>query len=165
MASVTLRGNPIPLSGELPIVGSPAPSVRLTGLDLADKGLDAFTGWRVLNIFPSVDTAVCALSVRTFNAKAAEHPSVSVLNISADLPFALKRFCGAEGIERAHTLSTFRGDFAEAFGLKLMAGPLAGLCARAVIVLDPEGNVAYQGLVPEIAQEPDYSAALAVLPA
>jgi thiol peroxidase len=163
MATVTLRGNPLPLSGELPAVGAPAPATRLTDASLKDVSLEDFAGVRVLNIFPSIDTPVCAMSVRAFNAKAAEKPGVTVLNISADLPFAQKRFCGAEGLSGVHTLSSFRGDFATAYGLRLEGGPLAGLCARAVVVVDATGAVVYTELVPEIAQEPNYDAALAAV--
>lgn len=163
MATVTLRGNVLPLSGELPAVGAPAPAATLTDSTLKDVQISDYAGTKVLNIFPSIDTPVCATSVRTFNARAAATQGVTVLNISADLPFALKRFCGAEGLSGVHTLSTFRGGFADAYGLKLAAGPMAGLCARAVVVVNGEGEVVYSELVPEIAQEPNYDAALAAL--
>lgn len=162
MASITLKGNPINTAGELPATGTPAPDFELVSQDLAIVKLNDFPGWRVLNIFPSVDTPVCATSLRTFSQKATSG-GVSVLNVSADLPFAFKRFCGAEGIEGAETLSTYRGDFAQDYGLEIVDGPLAGLCARAVVVVNPEGTVTYTELVPEIAQEPDYDAALAAL--
>jgi len=133
------------------------------GLDLAEKRLADFRGKKVLNVFPSLDTPVCALSVRTFNARAAGTPGVTVLNVSADLPFAQKRFCGAEGIERAVTLSSFRSTFARDYGLEIANGPLRGLCSRAVLVLDEGNRVLYTQQVPEIAEEPDYDAALAAL--
>jgi thiol peroxidase len=117
----------------------------------------------LLNIFPSVDTPVCALSVRTFNQRAGELDNTVVLCVSADLPFAQKRFCGAEGIENVQTASTFRSDFGKSFGVQLAEGPMSGLMARAVIVLDEQGKVTYTELVPEIAQEPNYDAALAAL--
>lgn len=164
MANITFKGNPIETSGELPAVGGEAPNVAFTTTDLADVELSGYEGHRVLNIFPSVDTGVCAASVRRFNADAAGRDGVTVLNISADLPFAHKRFCAAEGIERAIGLSTFRSDFLDAFGVKMKSGPLAGLAARAVVVIDPKGKVLHTELVPEIAQEPDYAAALAHLP-
>lgn len=162
MAQITLKGNPIHTSGDLPAVGSAAPAFSLVGQDLAEVTLDAHAGkTRVLNIFPSIDTAVCALSVRTFNEKAAGLEGAVVMNVSADLPFAQKRFCGAEGIEGAVTLSTFRSTFADDYGLRITDGPLQGLCARAVLVVDGGGKVVHAELVPEIAQEPDYAAALA----
>lgn len=162
MAEITLKGNPIHTSGDLPAVGSSAPSFTLVAQDLAEVALDAHAGkTRLLNVFPSVDTAVCALSVRTFNEKATGLGNVVVMNISADLPFAHKRFCAAEGIENALTLSAFRSSFADDYGLRMTDGPLAGLCARAVLVVDGDGKVVHTELVPEIAQEPDYDAALA----
>lgn len=163
MATITFKGNPIHTNGALPAVGSAAPDFSLVGADLAEKKLSGFQGKRVLNIFPSIDTGVCATSVRTFNKKAAGMPGVSVLNISMDLPFAAKRFCAAEGIEGAVTLSAFRSNFAEQYGLKMVDGPLAGLCARVVIVVDGAGKVVHAEQVPEIAQEPNYDAALAAL--
>ncbi len=165
MASITLKGNPINTVGELPAVGSPAPDFALVAHDLNTVKLGDINGWRVLNIFPSIDTPVCAVSVRTFNEKAAGMDGVAVVNISTDLPFATKRFCGAEGIEDAITLSTLRSDFGSDYGIEIADGPLAGLCARAIVVVNPEGEVAYTELVPEIGQEPDYDAALAALTA
>jgi thiol peroxidase len=164
MATVTLRGNPLRTSGELPAVGSAAPGFRLTGTDLQDVELASLRGRRlVLNIFPSVDTPTCAASVRQFNAKIADYDA-TCLCISRDLPFALKRFCGAEGLDHVVSLSELRAlDFGEAWGLRLLDGPLAGLLARAVVVLDGDGVVRYRELVPEIGQEPDYAAALAAL--
>jgi thiol peroxidase len=163
MARITLKGNPFDTSGTLPAKGTTAPDFTLVGLDLGAKRLADFQGKKVLNVFPSLDTPVCAISVRAFNEKAAGKPGVAVLNISADLPFAQARFCGAEGIERAVTLSCFRSTFAKDYGLEIANGPLAGLCSRAVIVLDEKNRVVYTEQVPEIAQEPDYDAALGVL--
>lgn len=163
MAQTALKGNPVQLSGELPAVGAPAPGFTLTAADLSEKSLDDYRGRRVvLNIFPSLDTDVCAASVRRFNEEASKHPDATVLCISADLPFAQARFCGAEGIERVETLSSFRNPgFADAYGVRMTDGPLAGLLARAVVVLDEAGEVVHTELVPEIVQEPDYEAALA----
>lgn len=165
MATVTLKGNPVDVAGTLPAVGTAAPAFTLTAGDLSDVGLAAFAGKKkILNIFPSVDTPTCATSVRKFNEKAAARDGVAVLCISADLPFAQKRFCGAEGIEGVTNLSTFRNPgFAEAYGVKLASGPLAGLTARAVVVLDENDQVLHSELVAEIADEPNYDAALAVL--
>ena len=165
MATITLKGNPIHTSGELPIVGSQAPAFRLTKSDLGEFNSTELEGRRVvLNIFPSLDTAVCATSVRTFNKRSSEAANTRVLCISADLPFAQNRFCGAEGLDRVGTASTFRHpEFLEAYGVRILDGPLAGLCARAVVVLNEDGIVLHTELVPEIAQEPDYDAALAIL--
>ncbi|POZ60719.1 thiol peroxidase [Chromobacterium alticapitis] len=165
MATVTLRGNPVEVAGKLPAKGEQAPALQLTGGDLAEATLASFAGKRkILNIFPSVDTPTCATSVRKFNEKAAALADTVVLCISADLPFAQKRFCGAEGIENVVNLSTFRNPgFAEAYGVKLASGPLAGLTARAVVVLDANDQVLHSQLVGEIADEPDYAAALAAL--
>jgi thiol peroxidase len=163
MAQITLRGNPINTVGELPAVGSPAPGFSLIGTDLGAVSSEQFSGKPVLlNIFPSVDTPVCATSVRTFNERAAGG-GLSVLCVSNDLPFAQKRFCGAEGIENVTTASAFRDNFGEDYGIALADGPMAGLLARAVVVIGADGNVAYAELVPEIAQEPNYDAALAAL--
>ncbi len=164
MATITLKGNPIETVGTLPAVGTSAPDFHLTGTDLGNKTLADFPGKRVLNIFPSLDTGVCATSVRTFNAKAGNTDGVTVLNISADLPFAHKRFCTAEGIEGAVNLSTLRDpEFGDRFGVRITTGPLTGLCSRAVVVLDGDGKVLYTEQVPEIGQEPNYDAALAAL--
>ncbi|KJH65941.1 thiol peroxidase [Chromobacterium violaceum] len=165
MATVTLRGNPVDVAGKLPAKGEQAPALQLTGADLAEVSLASYAGKRkILNIFPSVDTPTCATSVRKFNEKAAALADTVVLCVSADLPFAQKRFCGAEGIDNVVTLSTFRnGSFAEAYGVKLASGPLAGLTARAVVVLDADDKVLHSQLVGEIADEPDYAAALAAL--
>lgn len=164
MATITLKGNPIETSGELPAEGQKAPDFELVRQDLSTASLKDYAGKKkVLNIFPSVDTGVCAASVRKFNEKAAGREGVVVLNISADLPFAAKRFCGAEGIEGCETLSTFRSNFADTYGARIASGPMAGLCARAVLVLDENDKVIHRQLVPEIVQEPDYDAALAAL--
>lgn len=163
MAEITLKGNPIHTSGELPAVGSEAPAFTLVDTNLAEVRLGDFDGKRLLNIFPSVDTPVCAASVRGFNEKAGSMDGVSVLNISADLPFAHKRFCGAEGIEGVVSLSCFRSNFAQDYGVEIIDGPLTGMCARAVLVVDAAGKVTYREQVPEIGQEPDYEAALAAL--
>jgi thioredoxin-dependent peroxiredoxin len=163
MAQITMRGNPINTAGELPAVGSPAPAFSLTGGDLQPVNSDQFHGKSVLlNIFPSVDTPVCATSVRTFNERAAAG-GLSVLCVSKDLPFAQGRFCGAEGIENVKTASAFRDSFGEDYGITIVDGPFAGLLARAVVVIGADGNVAYSELVPEIANEPNYDAALAAL--
>jgi thiol peroxidase len=164
MAQVTLGGNAVNTSGDLPAVGSPAPAFSLTGSDLSDVTHDDFSGKNlVLNIFPSVDTPTCAQSVRTFNARAAEFADSAVLCVSADLPFAQGRFCGAEGIENVSAASTFRSTFGADYGVTLADGRLAGVLARAVVVVGPDGVVKYTELVPEIGSEPDYDAALASL--
>lgn len=163
MAQITLRGNAINTVGELPAVGSPAPDFTLTGGDLGPVSSDQFNGKSVLlNIFPSVDTPVCAKSVKTFNERAGA-TGASVVCVSKDLPFAQKRFCGAEGTENVTTGSAFRDSFGEDYGVTIADGPMAGLLARAVVVIGADGKVAYTELVPEIAQEPDYDAALAAL--
>ncbi len=163
MAAITLRGNPIHTSGDLPAVGSAAPAFKLTSTDLADVGLDGFGGKAVvLNIFPSIDTPTCATSVRRFNSELAALSDTVVLCVSADLPFAHKRFCGAEGLERVLSVSDLRDrEFAKRYGVAIVDGPLVGLMARAVVVIGKDGKVKYTQLVPEIAQEPDYAAALA----
>jgi len=163
MTTITLKGNAIETRGTLPAIGSTAPAFKLTGPDLVDIGLDAFAGKKVLNIFPSIDTGVCAMSVRKFNSEAVAHPEVFVLNISADLPFALKRFCAAEGIDRAKVLSTFRSTFGADYAVDITSGPMRGLMSRAVLVLDADNKVLHAEQVPEIGQEPDYAAAIAAL--
>jgi thiol peroxidase len=164
MATITLKGNPVQTSGQLPAVGSKAPAFTLTGTDLSEFTLASLAGQKVvLNIFPSLDTGICAMSVRRFNEAAAGLEGTVVLNVSADLPFAQKRFCGAEGIERAKSGSTFRSSFARDYGAEISDGGMRGLCVRAVIVLDETGTVRYTELVPEIVQEPNYDAALAAL--
>jgi thiol peroxidase len=163
MAQITLRGNPINTVGELPPVGSEAPAFTLAGTDLAQVSSDQFRDKPLLlNIFPSVDTPICATSVRTFNERAAGS-GVSVLCVSKDLPFAQKRFCGAEGIENVVTASAFRDSFGEDYGITVTDGPMAGLLGRAVVVVGADGKVVYTELVPEIGSEPDYDAALAAV--
>ncbi|MHA6493160.1 thiol peroxidase [Pseudomonas borbori] len=165
MAQVNLRGNPVDVAGELPKVGQQAPAFTLVGAGLADVSLSSLAGKRkVLNIFPSVDTPTCATSVRTFNSKASTLDNTVVLCISADLPFAQARFCGAEGLENVINLSTMRGaEFLENYGVALVSGPLAGVSARAVVVLDEQDKVLHSELVAEIGSEPNYEAALAAL--
>ncbi len=161
MASVTLGGNPSSTSGELPAVGAAAPAFSLVASDLSELTSADVSGVVVLNIFPSVDTGVCATSVRRFNEAAASLEGTTVLCVSRDLPFAQARFCGAEGIEGVQMGSDFRGGFGAAYGVDLVDGALAGLLARAVVVVDGTGRVVHSQLVPEIAQEPDYDAAIA----
>lgn len=163
MANITFKGSPVATSGELPSNGAAAPAFTLVKTDLSNVSQQDFAGKKiVLNIFPSVDTSVCATSVRTFNKRAAELTDTVVLCVSKDLPFALKRFCGAEGIDKVHAVSWFRGpDFGKDYGVTMRDGPLAGLFARAVVVIGADGKVLYRELVPEIAQEPDYDKALA----
>lgn len=165
MATTHLKGNSVTTHGELPAVGAPAPAFRLTGGDLADLGLEAFAGRRrVLNIVPSLDTAVCAASARYFNQAAAALDNTVVLVISADLPFAQGRFCTTEGLDNVVPLSMMRDrSFARDYGVLLVDGPLAGICARAVVVIDENDVVRYTQLVDEITTEPDYEAALAAL--
>ena len=164
MAETALGGNPVHTVGDLPTVGAPSPSFTLTKGDLSEVGAADYAGQRViLNIFPSIDTPTCATSVRKFNEYASGLDNTVVLCVSADLPFAQGRFCGAEGLSNVVTASSFRSDFGDAYGVELADGKLAGLLARAVVVLDEAGNVVHSQLVPEIAQEPDYDAALASL--
>jgi thiol peroxidase len=164
MAEITLRGNPIHTVGDLPAVGSAAPEFTVTGSNLAEVTRADFAGKTlVLNIFPSIDTPVCAASVRAFNERVASLADTAVLNVSADHPFAKTRFCGVEGIENATSASTFRSDFGDAYGVRIVDGPMAGLLSRAVVVVGPDGTVRYTQQVPEIGQEPDYDAALGAL--
>lgn len=165
MANVTLGGNPIEVQGVFPTIGESVTDFTLVKSDLSEASLADYQGKRkILNIFPSIDTGVCATSVRKFNQQAADLNNAVVLCISADLPFAQARFCGAEGLENVVTLSSFRNrTFAENLGVAIVSGPLSGLTARAVIVLDEANNVLHSELVPEIKQEPNYDAALAVL--
>ena len=162
MAQVTLKGNPIHTNGELPKVGAKAPDFTLTGSDLKDVTLASYKGKKkILNIVPSLDTSVCATSTRKFNEAAGKLPNTVVLVVSADLPFAQKRFCTTEGLQNVVPLSLMRGKtFAKDYGVFLEDGPLAGICARAVVVIDENDAVKYTQLVPEIGQEPDYDAAL-----
>jgi thiol peroxidase len=162
--TLTFKGQPVTTAGSAPSPGAIAPAFTLVASDLSDVRLADFAGkLKILNIFPSLDTSICALSVRRFNAAAAAHPDAVILNISADLPFAHRRFCTAEGIDRARNLSTFRATFGDDYGLRMTSGPLAGLLSRAVLVLGPDDRVRYLEQVPEIAREPDYDAALAAL--
>lgn len=165
MATVTLKGNPFPTAGDLPATGTTAPSFTLVGGDLAPVSLGDFAGRRkVINIVPSLDTPVCAAQARRFNEEAANLDNTQVLVVSGDLPFAQGRFCSTENIENLTTLSTFQDtEFGERYGTRLTDGPLAGLQARAVVVLDENDRVLHSQLVPEIAEEPDYDAALAAL--
>jgi thiol peroxidase len=165
MANITLGGSPITVTGSFPKRGDTAPDFSLTTKDLKDVGLKDFAGKRkVLNIVPSLDTPVCAKSTRVFNEKAGTLPGTVVLVISADLPFAAGRFCSTEGISNVVTLSTVRGaDFKTKYGVDITSGPLTGVTARAVIVLDANNKVLHSELVPEIKQEPNYDAALATL--
>ena len=165
MTTVTFQGNPVEVLADLPVNGSAAPDFTLTNADLSDATLADFKGKKiVLNIFPSIDTGVCATSVRTFNKSAAALENTVVICVSKDLPFALGRFCGAEGIENVKTVSGFRdSEFGKAYGVEIKEGPLAALYARAVVVINEEGKIAYTELVSEITNEPNYEGALAAL--
>lgn len=165
MATITARGSPVQTNGELPAVGSFAPAFTLVSKDLTEVSLHDYAGkWKVLNIFPSIDTPTCAMSVRKFNEKADKFKDTVVLCISEDLPFAMTRFCGTEGLERVKTLSLMRGGvFAENYGVRITTGALKGLTARACIVLDKYDKVLHAELVKEISDEPDYDAALEAL--
>jgi thiol peroxidase len=165
MATTHLGTTPVQTSGSLPLVGSTAPDFTLVNTDLKDVSLKDYAGKKlVLNIFPSIDTGVCATSVREFNKRAASLSDTVVLCISKDLPFAMKRFCGAEGISSVVTVSDFRNKgFAKSYGVDMVDGALAGLHARAVVVVDKQGKVSYTELVPAIGQEPNYEAALQAL--
>lgn len=165
MSTVTLKNNPVEVKGTFPQAGAQGAEFTLVAKDLADTPLASFASKRkVLNIFPSVDTGTCATSVRRFNQLASTLDNTVVLCISADLPFAQARFCGAEGLDNVVTLSTMRGwDFKQAYGVDIATGPLAGLCARAVVVLDEDNKVLHSQLVAEISEEPDYDAAIKVL--
>ena len=163
MAEITQRGNPIHTVGELPAVGGPAPAFTLAGTDLASVSDADYAGQPyVLNIFPSIDTKVSASSVRTFNERVADK-DITVLCVSKDLPFAQSRFCGAENVEHIKPVSAFRSSFGEDYGVTMSDGSLAGLLARSVVVVDGAGNVVYSELVPDIAQEPNYDAALSAV--
>ncbi len=164
MTDITLGGNPVRTQGSLPAVGSKAPDFELVGADLNPIKLADFAGSKVvLNIFPSIDTGICAMSVRTFNERVANLENTKVLCISRDLPFAQARFCGAEGIENVVVASDFRTTMGEHYGVTMITGPLEGLLARAVVVLDEQGIVRHAEMVPEIKTEPNYDAALAAL--
>lgn len=165
MATITLKGNAITTVGELPAVGSKAPEFKLTRTDLSECTMSDFRGKTVvLNIFPSIDTAVCAASVRKFNEVAGSKPDTVVLCVSADLPFAHSRFCEADGLKNVVPCSVFRAaSFGSDYGVTITSGPIAGLLSRAIVVIDPKGLVKYTEQVPEITQEPDYQKALAQL--
>jgi thiol peroxidase len=165
MATVTLKGNPVNTVGELPAVGSAAPDFNLVKTDLSSVSLGDFAGKNlILNIFPSVDTPTCATSVRRFNEEASKVANAAILCVSRDLPFAHKRFCGAEGIENVHAVSSFRdANFGSGYGVTLSDGPIADLFSRAIVVIDGEGKVVYTQQVAEIADEPDYAGALATI--
>lgn len=164
MSTIRFHGEPANTVGELPAVGSAAPAFALTAADLSDLTSESLAGKRVvLNIFPSIDTGVCAASVREFNKRAASLDNTAVVCVSADLPFAASRFCAAEGIDDVLVGSSFRSSFGKDYGVTLVDTPLAGLLARAVVVLDAEGTVLHRELVADIADEPNYDAAVAVL--
>lgn len=164
MATTAFQGDPVTTNGSLPETGSKAPAFELVGTDLSAVTSADVAGKRVvLNIFPSVDTGVCADSVRKFNELAGKLENTAVICASKDLPFALGRFCGAEGLENVTSASAFRTDFGDDYGVRMTDGPLAGLLARSVVVLDENGVVLHSQLVPEIGQEPDYDAAVAAL--
>jgi thioredoxin-dependent peroxiredoxin len=165
MTQVTFKGSPIRLAGSLPATGSPAPDFKIVKSDLSSLSLGELRGKKVvLNIFPSIDTAVCATSVRRFNVEAAKLANTVVVCISKDLPFAQKRFCAAEGINNVITGSEYRdSSFSDAYGIRIVGSPLDGLFSRAVVVINENGRVAYTEQVPEIGQEPDYDKALAAI--
>lgn len=165
MATITLKGNPIHTVGSLPAAGSKCPDFKLTAGDLSDLTLAAFAGKKkILNIVPSLDTGICQMSAKRFNAEVGKFADTVLLNISADLPFAQKRFCDSEKLAHVVTLSTLRSpEFGTAFGVRIVDGPLAGLMSRAVLVVNADNVVVHAQQVPEIAQEPDYASALAAL--
>jgi thioredoxin-dependent peroxiredoxin len=165
MAQIAFKGNPVNTAGTLPNAGGAAPEFKLTKTDLADTKVADYRGKRlVLNIFPSIDTPVCATSVRKFNQEASGLKNTVVLCASKDLPFAQKRFCAAEGLENVVMGSEYKDNsFSDAYGIKMVDGPLAGLFSRAIVVIDEAGKVVYTEQVPEITQEPDYAKALAAL--
>lgn len=165
METIYLQGNPCHTYGELPVVGSKAPAFNLAGKDLEEITLNEYKGKRVvLNIFPSLDTAVCAASVRRFNQEASKLQDTVVLCVSMDLPFAMNRFCTVEGLDNVVPASAFRApQFGQDYGVQIVDGPLAGLLARAVIIVDKDGTVVYRDLVNEITNEPDYTGAIRVL--
>jgi len=164
MASITLHGNPINICGDLPAHGSPAPAFTLTNGKLEDVNLGDYSGKKkILNIVPSLDTPTCATSTRKFNEQASNLDNTVVLIVSADLPFAQGRFCEAEGLNDVIPLSTMRSSFSDDYGVTIVDGPLAGITARAIVVIDENDNVIYTQLVDEIGDEPDYDSALAAL--
>lgn len=159
--TVLMGGNPITIYAKLPEVGSVAPNFTLTDMEMADQNLDFYKGkFVILNIFPSVDTGVCSASVRHFNEEAAKLPNAVVLCISKDLPFAQKRFCGAEGIKNVVMLSDYRSDFGKTYGVEIMHSKMKGLLSRAVVVINPEGKIVYEEQVADISKEPNYEAAM-----
>ncbi len=161
MAQITLKGQPIETVGDLPAIGSTLPDFELTELDLEEVRAGDFRGKSlILNIFPSVDTGTCAMSVRKFNQDAASLEGTVVLCVSADLPFAMKRFCGAEGIDNVEMASTFRSNFGSTYGVEMKTGPMRGMLSRAVLVADGNGSITYSEQVGEVGDEPDYHAAL-----
>ncbi len=161
MSQITHKGNPIKTVGKLPAIGKKAEAFTLVKNDLSEINLKDIKSKKILlNIFPSIDTSVCATSVRKFNVEAAGVANVEVLCVSEDLPFAQKRFCGAEGIDKVQVVSSFRSDFGEDYGVRVKTGLLAGLLSRAIVVIDEKGTVIYTEQVPEITQEPNYQAAL-----
>lgn len=164
MAKITLAGNPVNTIGELPKIGEIAKNFTLVASDLSEKSLSDFQGKRLLlNLFPSIDTGICSASARKFNEVATSLENTLVINISKDLPFALSRFCSAEGLENILTLSDFRGSFSKDYGVEMIDGALKGLISRSIVIINEEGKVIYTEQVPEIKQEPDYEKALAVL--
>lgn len=165
MANITLKGNPIHTNGELPKVGSMAPNFTLVDKDLADRSLIDFKGKKkLLSVVPSLDTSLCSLMAKKFSEALNSHPEIYALVISADLPFAQSRVCGQENLKNIKTLSMMRSkDFARDYGILITDGPIAGICARAVLVLDEDGKVIYSELVPEITKEPNYDKALKAL--
>ena len=164
MSTITLKGNAVNTTGTLPEVGSPLKDFTLVKDDLSEKSLSDYKGKKiVLNIFPSIDTGICAASARKFNEEASTLANTVVINVSKDLPFALKRFCAAEGLDNVENLSDFRGSFGTDYGVTLADSGMKGLLSRAVVVANEEGKIVYTEQVPEIAQEPNYEAALAAL--
>ena len=165
MAGITFKGQPTRTAGSLPAIGSKAPDFELTGTDLAQYTLGQWSGQRkLLNIFPSIDTPVCAASARRFNEEASRYADTVMLYVSADQPFAQNRYCGSEGLADVRNLSTFRApEFGVNYGVRIEEGPLRGLCARAIVVIDEHDTVVHTQLVPEIGDEPDYEAALKAL--
>ncbi len=165
MATITLKGNEIHTNGTLPEIGKKAPDFELVGADLSVSKLSDYKGSRViLNIFPSIDTGICAASARTFNKEASALTNTKILCVSRDLPFAQGRFCASEGLKDVINLSDFKtGQFGKDYGLEIVDGPMQGLHSRAVVILDEEGTVLYTEQIPEIVQEPDYTAALKIL--
>ena len=165
MAEITLKGNSVNTVGNLPAIGSSAPDFELVGADLSEKTLADFAGKNIiLNIFPSLDTGTCAMSVKTFNSKAGELGNTVIVNVSKDLPFAQKRFCEAENVDHVTNLSAFRSHgFGNGYGVEMIDGPLKGLLGRAVVVINSQGEVIYTELVPEIVDQPDYEAAISAV--